>query len=126
MTKDYVKDGSGRIKTKDLLNVLSKRGKILQKFSSGSLKKFSEIASTFFNLLTDFVSGRYKNIPWWAIAAIGFALVYVLNPFDIVPDFIVGLGFVDDASVVATSLKMIEKEVDKYEQCREETKLTSS
>lgn len=126
MTNSFIKDNAKKVKTKDLLNVLNKRSKIMQKFGSGSLEKFSQIAGTFFNLLSDFVKGNYKNVPWWAITAIAFALLYVLNPFDIVPDFIVGLGFVDDASVVAASLKMIGKEVDKYEQWKNEEEFSHS
>lgn len=126
MTNTFIKDNAQKIKTKDLLNVLDKRSKIMQKFGSGSLEKFSKIAGTFFNLLSDFVKGNYRHIPWWAITAIAFALLYVLNPFDIVPDFIVGLGFVDDASVVAASLKMINKEVDKYEQWKNDDNYTEN
>jgi uncharacterized membrane protein YkvA (DUF1232 family) len=38
----------------------------------------------------------------------------VLNPADVLPDVIVGVGYLDDATVVAFCLKLIEKELEKY------------
>jgi uncharacterized membrane protein YkvA (DUF1232 family) len=32
------------------------------------------------------------------------SLVYLLSPIDFVPDFIAGLGLIDDATVVVTSI----------------------
>ena len=32
------------------------------------------------------------------------SLVYLLSPIDLVPDFIAGLGLIDDATVVVTSI----------------------
>jgi uncharacterized membrane protein YkvA (DUF1232 family) len=42
------------------------------------------------------------------------ALLYVLNPADVLSDVIVGVGYLDDATVVAFCLKLIEKELKKY------------
>ena len=35
------------------------------------------------------------------------ALAYFIMPFDVVPDFILGLGFTDDMAVLLTALNMI-------------------
>ena len=35
------------------------------------------------------------------------ALAYFILPFDVVPDFIIGLGFTDDMAVLFTALNMI-------------------
>jgi uncharacterized membrane protein YkvA (DUF1232 family) len=35
------------------------------------------------------------------------ALAYFILPFDVVPDFILGLGFTDDAAVLLTALNVI-------------------
>lgn len=35
------------------------------------------------------------------------ALAYFVMPFDVVPDFLAGLGFTDDAAVIAIALTMV-------------------
>ena len=54
------------------------------------------------------------EINFTAIAAAVFALIYVFNPFDIVPDVLPFVGAVDDASVIAACLMMIERDLFKY------------
>lgn len=35
------------------------------------------------------------------------ALAYFVMPFDVVPDFLAGIGFTDDAAVIALALSMV-------------------
>ena len=65
-------------------------------------------------LLQDYWNGDYKNVPWKLIAAIGFAVAYLVSPIDVVPDFIPILGFVDDAAVFALTLAAFQSEIDDY------------
>jgi uncharacterized membrane protein YkvA (DUF1232 family) len=39
------------------------------------------------------------------------ALVYFVSPFDLVPDFIVGLGFLDDATILATAIAAVRSSI---------------
>lgn len=39
------------------------------------------------------------------------ALAYFVTPFDVVPDFILGFGFVDDASVLAAALAAVRSSI---------------
>lgn len=39
------------------------------------------------------------------------ALAYFVSPFDLVPDFIVGLGFLDDATVLAAALGAVRSSI---------------
>lgn len=66
-------------------------------------------------MLKDYKSKKYTETPWMSIAAIIFALLYVLNPLDLVPDFIPFIGYIDDASVIALTLKMMGGEVEAYQ-----------
>ncbi|WP_143151253.1 YkvA family protein, partial [Marinobacter nauticus] len=59
-------------------------------------------------------AGRYRAIPWKSIAAIAGALLYVLNPIDLIPDIIFGIGFLDDAGIVALCLKLVESDLHRY------------
>ncbi len=65
-------------------------------------------------LIRDFAKGDYRDIPWVSIAAITAAVLYFVNPFDLIPDFIPVLGYVDDATIIALVLKFIGGDLNKY------------
>jgi uncharacterized membrane protein YkvA (DUF1232 family) len=67
-----------------------------------------------FEMLKDYKQKKYRNVPWKAIAMIVTALVYFLNPIDLIPDFMGVLGFTDDAIVLAFVFKSIRDELVKY------------
>ena len=54
-----------------------------------------------------------KETPLRAKAIIAFAILYLLSPFDLVPDWITGLGLLDDLTIVsllvAWALRIAEK-----------------
>lgn len=45
--------------------------------------------------------------PAYAKATIAAALTYFLSPADAIPDWIAGLGFTDDASVISAALATV-------------------
>lgn len=42
-----------------------------------------------------------KETPWSAKAIIAFAILYLLSPFDLIPDWIMGFGLLDDLTLVS-------------------------
>ena len=66
------------------------------------------------SLVKDYWKGRYRKIPYKAIAGIAFTILYVLNVVDLVPDFIPGLGLLDDATIVGLCLKMVSTDIEQY------------
>jgi len=113
--EDFVKRNAKNITDKDFEDVLRRKDDIRKKFESrGPLRRFIEDVKLLFSLVSDYWSGRYREIPYWAISAVVFALLYVLSPVDLIPDFIPVVGYVDDAAVVAVCLSMIEAELHKY------------
>jgi uncharacterized membrane protein YkvA (DUF1232 family) len=53
-----------------------------------------------------------------------FTLLYVFNPFDLVPDFLPLLGEVDDAAIISACLLVIEGDLNKYRTWRQARQLT--
>jgi uncharacterized membrane protein YkvA (DUF1232 family) len=80
------------------------------------LKKVFEQTKIMLSMVKDYWAGRYREIPYWAISAVSMALLYVLNPADVIPDVIVGIGYLDDATVVAFCLKLVQRELERYEE----------
>ncbi|MBT8318502.1 MAG: DUF1232 domain-containing protein, partial [Gramella sp.] len=65
-------------------------------------------------MLKDYRKGVYTKVPWFTIATIAFAFLYILNPLDIIPDFIPGLGYIDDLGVLTFGLRFIESDLHNY------------
>ncbi len=67
-----------------------------------------------FSLVRDWLSGGYKDISRSAILLILAGLIYFVSPIDIIPDWIVGLGFADDIAFLAMIINQLDKELIKY------------
>ena len=89
---------------------------IEKKFSTQkALKQWMEQGKVLLSMIRDYMAGRYREVPYWAIGAVALALLYVLNPLDVIPDVLWGFGYLDDATVVAFCIKLVEKEIEKYQ-----------
>ena len=56
-------------------------------------------------LVRAYANGSYRQISAQALLTIVAALVYFVSPIDLIPDFILGLGLIDDAAVLAWTIK---------------------
>ncbi len=64
-------------------------------------------------MVKSWAKGAYK-VSWSTIVAALAALLYFVNPLDVIPDFIIGAGFLDDASVLAFVMKQIQGDIKTY------------
>ena len=79
--------------------------------------KFSEalaVIPLLISCLKSYIKKEYTEIPLGSMLAIVSALIYWVNPFDIIPDSIPGIGHIDDAAVVLVCLKMVKTDLDEY------------
>lgn len=90
-----------------------------------ALKSLMDQGHVMVSMLKDYVTRRYREVPYWAISAVSLALLYVLNPLDVLPDVIIGVGYLDDATVIAFCLRLIEKEIEKYKAWKDKTSAPS-
>lgn len=111
----YLKSGAVKIKDDDLELAENSQEQISKKIlNSGTLRKYAELAKIMFGMLKDYRRGSYTNVPWFTIASIGFALLYILNPMDLMPDFIPGIGYVDDFAIMTIAMRFIESDLHHY------------
>ncbi|HLF20117.1 MAG TPA: YkvA family protein [Bacteroidota bacterium] len=123
INEEFLKRGAGDVTEKNLNEVRDKSDEIRSKFESGGpLGRFIEDAKLFLSLIRDYMKGEYRRIPWWAISAVVFTLLYVFNPFDIVPDLLPVVGYVDDAAVFVLCLALVEQQLREYKEWK--TKLS--
>ena len=65
-------------------------------------------------LVKAYTTGQYKSIPWKTIAAILAAIIYFVNPFDLIPDLAPVVGLTDDFSILVWVYSSVQFEVDKF------------
>ena len=95
--------------------IVSKESKINDQLNNGKgLQRYAKDLLLLFSLAKDYYQGNYRDVPYKTISAAVVGLLYVINPIDIIPDFIPFIGQVDDALVLGFCLKLIEKDLLKY------------
>jgi uncharacterized membrane protein YkvA (DUF1232 family) len=113
--EELIKEGSPKIKDKDIQKVVEKSEDIQKKFRSrGPLQRFIEDARLLVAVIKDYWTGKYRQMPWATVAAIAFTLIYVFNPLDLVPDVLPIVGEIDDAAVFTACLFLIERDLLAY------------
>jgi uncharacterized membrane protein YkvA (DUF1232 family) len=65
-------------------------------------------------LANAWLRGEYRRINPKAFLAVVGALIYFVTPLDALPDWLLGLGFVDDLAVLAWVLKTWSDELDAF------------
>ena len=66
-------------------------------------------------LLKDYIQKDYTEVPKKSLIFIVAALLYLVNPKDIIPDKFIGVGLLDDAAVVAACIALTKTDLDAYD-----------
>ena len=65
-------------------------------------------------LVKAYVTGKYREIPWKSVLIILAAIIYFINPIDLIPDVVPVLGLSDDFGVLLWVYNSLRNEVDKF------------
>lgn len=69
--------------------------------------------------LSDIATGKYKDYDGKKLLIIIATIIYVVTPFDLLPDLIPP-GWIDDISIVAWAIKEASEELEKYKNNKQE------
>lgn len=109
-------------KAKKYLEDRKRLKKLLSKASDKSIKlkdkekrnAFSEDLKFSISLVKDWSTNNYREIPKKSIISIVVAIIYFVIPTDLIPDFILGTGFLDDAAILSYMFSLIKDDLDNY------------
>ncbi len=73
-----------------------------------------------YEMVQEWISGRYKGIPWETIVTAVVVLLYIVSPVDIIPDVIPVAGWLDDGWVMTRLVPAIQNDVQKYKDWRDD------
>jgi uncharacterized membrane protein YkvA (DUF1232 family) len=114
---DFVRAGAAKIKEKDIKTVIDKAETLKEKIKRAApLRRFFADFKLLLSLIFDYWKGNYRDVPWWAISTVVFTFLYIVNPIDIIPDFIPVVGHLDDMAVLAICLYLTENELFHYKE----------
>ena len=106
-----------KVLLKDPVKTYATLRKAREKAGKIDLESFKALAKDFFVMLEmakAYVRRDYRQVPVRTILAIIGAAIYVINPIDIIPDFIPGIGYLDDAFVIGMVLKQIRTDLQRF------------
>lgn len=108
--------------SKDVADKAQKKfSKSIDGSNSGAFAQMGTDFMTLVRMVRARASGSYRNISKRTYIAGIAALLYFVNPIDLVPDFLVAAGFLDDAAVFAFTLRFIRRELQRFRNWEEES-----
>ena len=69
-----------------------------------------------YSLIKDYWKGEYRDVSPWSILVFFAAIIYVISPIDIIPDFLPLVGQIDDALILILCMYFLEKDLHKYKE----------
>ena len=102
-------------KMENLFQEFEKKLRLIPKIG----KRASDVA-VLLSMLRAYIKKQYTDVSIATILAAVAGLIYVVNPMDIVPEYILGVGVLDDAAIVGIILQAMHMDLNKYKKWQEE------
>ena len=90
----------------------NKKNKFL---NNPALSKIRDSLCLLWRYLEAVTSKRYTDYSVWALTKIVAVLIYVVNPFDLIPDVIFWAGWLDDILAVGYVISLTTEELEKFQ-----------
>lgn len=105
-----------KVSDRDVVELIGREDEIIEKLRKvpSVFGKLVNQLKLLYEMITDYWKGDYKEIPWFSIAIAVAAVLYFINPFDIIFDLIPGMGYIDDVLVIGLVFKSMQEELKRY------------
>jgi uncharacterized membrane protein YkvA (DUF1232 family) len=110
--KDFEKEAGKVVSQKErLANLLKKTAEKGKEVKDVSVLKQ---IGTFRRMIKAYRAGEYKKIPLKSITLIVTGLIYFISPLDMIPDFILVGGWIDDFALLTWVFKAIGSDIEHF------------
>ena len=117
---DYERRADGLVSSKERLkNLATQAARKLSGTASTRIDRVRDQLILCIALVRRWMHGEYDGVSRQTIVAVTAALLYFVVPLDVIPDFLIGVGFIDDASVVGYVMTMLAAEMDTFRRWQE-------
>ncbi len=65
-------------------------------------------------LIRDYIKGDYRDVSVKSILMVATVILYFASPIDIIPDFLISVGVLDDVYILKIVLDQVGGELDRY------------
>lgn len=86
----------------------------------GPIGQLFERLGALVRMVRAYVGGSYRDLPTKTILLCLAGLVYFIMPADVIPDFVLGFGLIDDAAVLGFILNSIQGDLTRFKKWEED------
>ena len=118
--RDYQRRADGLVRSKERLKNLATQA--VRKLSGTASMRIDRVRDELIlciALVRSWIHGEYDGVSRQTIVAVTAALLYFVVPLDVIPDFLIGVGFIDDASVVGYVMTKLAAEMGTFRRWQE-------
>lgn len=80
----------------------------------GPLNEVWEFLMASIRLFKAYTNGSYQEIPWQSLVMILASIIYFVMPVDVIPDILAGVGYLDDATLLAWTVRSFAADIEKF------------
>ena len=70
--------------------------------------------STLLRLTRAYATRAYRDVSWKTMLYVVGVLLYFLSPVDVIPDFLPGVGYLDDVAVISAAVQAVRDDLDAF------------
>lgn len=107
----YLRDPA---KAAQLADQAASKTRALEDKPGNPMSQVREQLGLMIRLLRAYALGQYRDIPWRSLLAVAGSILYFVTPIDAVSDFLPGIGFVDDASLLLFVAQQLRADLIKF------------
>lgn len=99
-----------------ILLLLTRMGSKMKNVNWNAAQR-DQVRDKFFTIgrmATAYALGRYKEVPWRTMLTLLAAVIYFVNPFDLIPDLVPIAGLTDDFAVLIWVYNSMGNEIEKF------------
>lgn len=86
----------------------------MAKAKKGGIERVRAELGDMIRMVRAYFRGDYTKMPWTAIITALAGILYFVNPLDLIPDFFVGPGLLDDVTVIAFCLRGMRRDLHDF------------
>jgi uncharacterized membrane protein YkvA (DUF1232 family) len=79
-----------------------------------ALRRLGRDATALVRMCREVLTGHYREVPRRTLVAAVAALIYMVDPLDLIPDVLPAIGLLDDAFVLAWVVRQVRRDIDTF------------